>query len=71
MGRKSKAELEKEFVKTRLKYMRHAREFERCHISSPRYNSLRIKCIESEEQCFLLLRKIHNIKKGEPDKLIP
>lgn len=71
MGRKSKIELEKEFKKARLKYMKHAREFERCHTSSPRYDGLRTKCIEAEEQCFLLLRKIYNIKKGQPDKLIP
>ena len=71
MGRKSKEELEKEFSKTRIKYMRYARELERCHPNSKRYEDIRNKCIIEEENCTFLLRKIYRIKKGEPDRLIP
>ena len=58
MPRKTKQALEAEYKKARIKYMRHAREFERCHPESKRYISLREKAILAEEECIFLQRKI-------------
>ena len=59
MPRKSKQALEEEYRKARIKYMRHAKEFERCHPDSKRYGGLREKAILAEEECIFLLRKIN------------
>ena len=70
MARKSREALEKEFTKERAKFLKFWREIDRCHPESKRLGELKTKAILAEENCYLLLRKIHNIKPGSPDKLI-
>ena len=70
MARKSKETYLKEYAKLRVKYMRYARELERCHPSSKRRPDLLEKTIGLEEECIFLNRKIFKWKKGDHDRFI-